>query len=193
MRHQKAGRHLNRTPAHRRALFRNMSCSLILSLKEYEPDAVGKPKVRGRITTTLAKAKELRPLLEKLITLAKKSQAHEDAAEQFATSAARHTAEWKAWRESPRWRDWNKAIAPAVALRRRAFAALRDKEAVRILFADLAPRFRDRDGGYTRVVRLPTFRLGDGGVQAMLEFVGENDRVKTRRRVAPVVTDQPAG
>jgi large subunit ribosomal protein L17 len=193
MRHQKAGRHLNRTPAHRRALFRNLSCSLILSLKEYEPDEVGKPKVAGRITTTLAKAKELRPIFEKLITLAKKSQAHEDAAEQFATSAARHTSEWKAWRESPRWQEWNQAIAPAVSLRRRAFAALRDKEAVRILFADLAPRFRDRNGGYLRVVRLPTYRLGDGGVQAMVEFVGQNDRVKTRRRVAPVVTDDQAG
>ena len=62
------------------------------------------------------------------------------------------------------------------------FALLRDKEAVRILFRDLAPRFRDRAGGYTRVVRLSTCRLGDGGPQAILEFVGENDRVKTRRR-----------
>jgi large subunit ribosomal protein L17 len=189
MRHKKAGRHLNRTPAHRRALFRNQLTSLILSLKEWEEGAVGKPKVKGRIITTLAKAKELRPQIEKLITLAKKSQTHEDAAEQFATSADRNTTEWKEWRKSDRWRQWNQAIAPAVTLRRRAFAALRDKDAVKILFGELAPRFRDRNGGYTRVIRLSEFRLGDAGVKAILEFVGENDRVKTRRRVAPVVTD----
>jgi large subunit ribosomal protein L17 len=191
MRHQRAGRHLNRTPSHRRALFRNQLCSLILSLREWPDEKIpGKPKTPGRIITTLAKAKELRPQLEKLITLAKKSQVHEDAAEQFSTSAARNTPEWKEWRNSPRWRQWNQAIAPAVALRRRAFAALRDKNAVRILFEELAPRFRDRPGGYSRVVRLSTFRLGDAGPQAMLELVGENDRVKTRRRVAPVVTGE---
>lgn len=191
MRHQRAGRHLNRTPSHRRALFRNQLCALILSLREWPDEKIpGKPKVPGRIVTTLAKAKELKPLIEKLITLAKKSQQYEDAAEQFATSAERNTPEWREWRKSPRWNQWNQAIAPAVGLRRRAFAALRDKDAVRILFHELAPRFRDRNGGYTRVVRLPTYRLGDAGVQAMLEFVGENDRVKTRRRVAPVVTSE---
>ncbi len=167
-----------------------MSCSLILSLREYGEKEVGKPKVPGRIITTVAKAKEVRPMIDKLVTLAKKSQAHEDAAEQFATSAERNSPEWKAWRESSRWQQWNQAIAPAVTLRRRAFAALRDKEAVRILFREIAPRFRDRQGGYTRIVRLSTYRLGDAGPQAMLEFVGENDRVKTRKRVAPVVTQE---
>jgi len=191
MRHKVAGRHLNRTPAHRRALFRNQMTSLILTLREWPDEKIpGKPEVAGRIITTLPKAKELRPMIEKLITLAKKSQAYEDAAEQFAIAADRNSPEWKEWRKSPRWVQWNQAIAPAVTLRRRAFAALRDKEAVRLLFNVLAPRFRDRQGGYTRIVRLATFRLGDAGRQAMLEFVGENDRVKTRRRVAPVVTDQ---
>ena len=191
MRHKVAGRHLNRTPAHRRALFRNQMTSLILTLREWPDEKIpGKPEVAGRIITTLPKAKELRPMIEKLITLAKKSQAYEDAAEQFAIAADRNSPEWKEWRKSPRWVQWNQAIAPAVTLRRGAFAALRDKEAVRLLFNVLAPRFRDRQGGYTRIVRLATFRLGDAGRQAMLEFVGENDRVKTRRRVAPVVTDQ---
>jgi len=62
-----------------------------------------------------------------------------------------------------------------------AGAALRmlgDKQAVKILFDDVAPRFADRDGGYTRVLRLAKPRLGDAGVQAILEFVGKNDRVR---------------
>jgi large subunit ribosomal protein L17 len=191
MRHRKRGRTLNRNAAHRRALFRNMATSLILSLEAPE-DAPNKPKVPGRIVTTVEKAKELRPLVEKLITLAKKALPHQDAAEQFATSAARNSTEWKEWRKSDRWKDWVKAIAPAVNYRRRAFAALRDKQAVKILFSTLGPRYRDRQGGYTRVIRLAEFRLGDAGRKAILEFVGERDRLKARRRSAPVVKDAPA-
>lgn len=188
MRHGKRGRYLNRNASHRRAMFRNMACSLILSLDVPE-DAQNKPKVPGRIVTTLEKAKEMRPRIEKLITLAKKSLQHEAAAEQFATSADRNSPEWKEWRNSDRWQQWNKAVIPAVNLRRRAFAELRDKEAVRILFSQLGPRFRDREGGYTRVVRLAEVRLGDAGRRAILEFVGERDRLKARRRQAPVVKD----
>jgi large subunit ribosomal protein L17 len=72
-------------------------------------------------------------------------------------------------------------------MRRRAFADLRDDSAVEILFDDLAARFQDRTGGYTRVVRLARVRLGDAGEQALIEFVGTNDRVKSRKRKAPVV------
>jgi large subunit ribosomal protein L17 len=169
-------------------MFRNMACSLIRSLRPGD-DAPNKPKVSGRIITTVEKAKELRSRIEKLITLAKKAQPHQDAAEQFATSASRNTEEWKAWRHSERWQQWVNAIAPAVTYRRRAFAVLRDKAAVDILFSELAARFRDRPGGYTRVIRLAEFRIGDGGRKAVLEFVGERDRVKARRRQAPVVKD----
>lgn len=187
MRHRMRGRKLGRNASHRKAMFRNMACSLIRSLRFDEEDPE-RPKTPGRIVTTEAKAKELRPYVEKLITLARKSAEHEQRAEQYATSAARNTAEWKQWRDSPEWNEWAQAIAPSVALRRRAFAQLRDTEAVDILFDELADRFRDRPGGYTRVVRLPEVRLGDAGTQALIEFVGERDR-QARKRQAPVIAD----
>ncbi len=183
------GRKLGRNASHRKALLRNLSCSLIRSVR-IDEDETGHPKVAGRIVTTLAKAKEMRPFVEKLVTMARKSLAYRDEAARYATSAERNTAEWKSWRESDQWQNWARAQAPLVALRRRAFAALRDKQAVDILFNELAERFSQRPGGYTRVVRLSTVRLGDAGRQAIIEFVGERDRIKRTKRRAPVVTDE---
>ena len=81
-------------------------------------------------------------------------------------------------------------MAQAVNLRRRAFAVLRDKEAVSILFDDVAPRFVDRTGGYTRIIQLANVRLGDAGTQAILEFVGQNDRIKKKTPASkPVIED----
>jgi large subunit ribosomal protein L17 len=171
-------------------MLRNMAASLIRTLRSEEDDP-NRPVVSGRIVTTLPKAKELRPFVEKLVTLAKKAAPHEARAAEYATDAARHSDEWKAWRASEKWQRWSAAMAPAVACRRRAFAVLRDHEAVSILFAELAERFRDRDGGYTRVVQLAAPRLGDAGRRALIEFVGERDRVK-RRRAAPVVVSSGA-
>ena len=182
------GRKLGRNSSHRKAMFRNMACSLIRSVRVDEDDDQ-RPKVPGRIVTTLAKAKELRPIVEKLATLARKAAPHEERAKEFATSAERNSAEWKSWRESEQWNKWNQAIAPAVTIRRRVFAKLRDNQAVDILFDELAERFEDRPGGYTRVIRLATVRSGDAGKQALVEFVGERDRVRSKRS-APVVTDE---
>ena len=72
------------------------------------------------------------------------------------------------------------AMAPAVFARRRLIQLLCDKQAVQILFDELAERFEDRPGGYTRIMRLATPRLGDNGPRAILEFVGRNDRVVVR-------------
>ena len=190
MRHRMKGRKLGRNSSHRKALFKNMAASLILSARPDE-DADGAPKVPGRIVTTLAKAKELRPQVEKLVTMARKARVHETEAAQHGTKAARGTSEWKTWREGEEWRKWAVAKAPAIAFRRRAFAVLRSKEAVDILFDELAARFENRQGGYTRIVRLPSRRLGDAGQKAILEFTGERDRPRAARK-APVVKRKSA-
>ena len=116
MRHRKSGRHLNRTSAHRKAMFSNMAASLI----EHEI-----------IKTTVPKAKELRRVAEPLITLAKED---------------------------------------TVANRRLAFARLRSKAAVGKLFSELGPRFQDRPGGYTRILKAG-YRSGDAAPIAYIELV----------------------
>lgn len=116
MRHRHGLRKLNRTSSHRLAMFRNMSVSLI----EHEA-----------IKTTLPKAKELRRVIEPLITLAKN---------------------------------------PTLANRRLAFARLRDRDAVTKLFDVLGPRFQERNGGYTRVLKMG-FRQGDNAPMAYMELV----------------------
>lgn len=127
MRHQIAGRALSRTSSHRAALMKNLAGSLI----RYEA-----------IETTLPKAKELRSVAEKLITMGKKG---------------------------------------TLASRRRAFDLLRDRTLVKKLFDELAPRFQERNGGYTRIVRTRN-RPGDGAVMAMIEYldrkVGAVEEVK---------------
>ena len=185
MRHRNKGRKLGRNPNHQRALLRNLASALFLTERDAEFDD-NKPKVKGRIVTTIAKAKEVRPLVEKCITIARRSIPAQEAAAQLGTSAERGSQEWKSWRTSDQWSAWNEAMAPAVAARRRCLQLLGDKQAVSILFAEIAPRFVDRPGGYTRIVRLAQPRLGDAGTQAILEFVGVRDRVVQRSR-APLV------
>jgi len=107
-----------------------------------------------------------------------------DEAKQFGTDAARNSEAWKTWRKSEKHKQWVQAMAPVVNARRRAIQMLGDKQAVRILFNDVAPRFADRPGGYTRVVRLAQPRLGDAGTRAILEFVGVRDRV-TQKAAKP--------
>lgn len=160
-------------------MFRNLASSLFLTERDAELED-NQPKVKGRVVTTLEKAKEARPLVERCITIARHALVHQDAAAKFATRAERGSEEWKRWRTSEEWRQWAQAMSPVVAARRRCLRMLGDKQAVRILFSVVGPRFADRNGGYTRVLRLPKPRLGDAGTRAILEFVGVRDRVIAR-------------
>jgi large subunit ribosomal protein L17 len=191
MRHRKKGRKLGRSPSHQRALLRSLASALFLTERDAEFDD-NKPKVKGRIITTITKAKEVRPLVEKCVTVARRGLVAQDAAGEFGTNADRGSDAWKTWRKSEKWGKWNQSIAPAVAARRRCLQLLGDKGAVRVLFDEVAPRFADRPGGYTRILRLAKPRLGDAGTRAILEFVGVRDRV-VERSVRPTFEgDAPA-
>jgi large subunit ribosomal protein L17 len=179
MRHRRRGRKLGRNPNHQRALLRNLAAALILTERDAEDDD-NQPKVKGRIVTTLPKAKEVRPLVESCVTIACKALPHQAAAADLGPGAERDSQAWKTWRTSERWNQWNQAMAPVVAARRRLLRLLGDKQAVRVLIETVAPRFVERPGGYTRILRLAKPRLGDAGVRAILEFVGVRDRVATR-------------
>ncbi len=186
MRHRRRGRILGRNPSHRRAMLRNLASSLFLT--ENDTDDDNQPKVKGRVITTLQKAKEVRPLVERCITIARRGLTAMDEAKQFAPDAERHSEPWRAWRQSDQWKQWAAAMAPAVTARRRVLQLLGDKIAVRVLFEEVAPRFVDRPGGYTRIVRLAKPRLGDAGTRAILEFVGVRDRAR-QKSVAPAFDD----
>jgi large subunit ribosomal protein L17 len=116
MRHHRAGKKLGRDSAHRKALYANLAGSLI---------------EHGRIKTTEAKAKAVKPFAEQMITLGKRGD---------------------------------------LAARRQAIAELRSQDVVHQLFADVAPRFADRPGGYTRIVKLGP-RVGDAAEMVYLELV----------------------
>jgi len=135
MRHRKHNHQLGVKTAHRISLLANLSSSLIEN---------------GRIKTTLAKARALRPSIEKAITLAKKAHATDDAAKK-------------------------------VHYRRLAIARLRNKDAVKKLFDELVEQFVNRNGGYTRIYKLALPRLGDAAEMALIEFVEEAPKKKSKK------------
>ncbi len=171
MRHRRKGRVLGRSPSHQRALLRNLASALMLTEQEVEAGEPGAAKVKGRIITTLPKAKEVRPLVERCVTIARRGLAAASTAQAHATSAERGSVAWKEWRNGLQWRAWAQAMAPAVKARRRVIQLLGDKRAASIVFEVIAPRFTNRPGGYTRILKLAKPRLGDAGDRAILEFV----------------------
>lgn len=190
MRHRRKGRKLGRNPSHQRALLRNLATALFLTEGDTYFDETQKPKVRGRIITTLAKAKEVRPLVEKCISIACRVLPDHRRAEKLRPTVERYSEGWRAWRHSPQWVEWAQAMAPVVAARRRVLRLLGSKEAVRILFDKLAERFEERRGGYTRIVRLAQPRRGDSAPRAILEFVGVRDRVRVAAP-RPILETEP--
>jgi large subunit ribosomal protein L17 len=191
MRHRRKGRVLGRSPSHQRALLRNLASALFITERDAE-DEENAPKTKGRIVTTLQKAKEVRPLVERCITIAIRSLKHAEAAQPHSPPTGvedrvdRNSQAYRDWRNGGDYGRWRAAMAPVVTARRRVFALLRDHQATRICFDEVAPRFVGRPGGYTRIIRLAKPRLGDAGTRALLEFVGVNDRV-VQRAQAPQV------
>ncbi|MDO4587450.1 MAG: L17 family ribosomal protein [Planctomycetia bacterium] len=178
MRHRKIGRILGRNPNHQRALLRNLAIALILTEREVEAFDTKEqaPKVPGRIITTLTKAKEMRPFVEKCVTLAIKAQEYIRAAKSLECKSEKNSADWKEWRNGEGWKEWQKVACKSLAYRRRALQLIGSKEAVQLLFDKIGPRFEDRNGGYTRILKLANPRLGDAGKRAIIEFVGVRDR-----------------
>lgn len=138
MRHGMNGRKLNRTTSHRKAMFSNMANALL----KHE-----------QITTTLPKAKDLRPIVEKLITLGKKG---------------------------------------GLANRRLAFARLRDDVIVAKLFSALAERYKDRQGGYVRILKAG-FRYGDAAPMAVIELVDRDEDAKGQDSGPVIIADETEG
>lgn len=195
MRHRRKGRKLGRNPKHQRALLRSLASALFLTERDVEDiryiKLESEPTVKGRIITTISKAKEVRPLVEKCITIARKGLKAAEEAAQYGTDADQGSDQYKSWRESEKWSQWNAAMAPALAARRRCLQLLGDKNAVTVLFEEVAGRFMERPGGYTRIVRLANPRLGDNATRAILEFVGVRDRV-VQKSEKPAFDDAPA-
>ncbi|MDR0337000.1 MAG: bL17 family ribosomal protein, partial [Planctomycetaceae bacterium] len=127
MRHLKKGRKLGRNPSHQRALLKNLIIAILKTETDDTEGAENAAKNPGRIITTLPKAKEVRPLLEKCVTIAKKAQFHLREAKEFEVTAERGTEEWRNWRNSEQWQKWNHAIAPALAARRRLLKLIGNK------------------------------------------------------------------
>jgi large subunit ribosomal protein L17 len=153
---------------------KNLCRALVLTCDD---TAKIRAKASGRIKTTLAKAKEVRPFVEKMVTTAVKAMKARDEAAKLASSHARGSDEYKTWRASEAGQAWLAAQAKYIHRRRQLFDALRSNQAVTLLINKVAPRFVDRPGGYTRVVRIAKPRLADAAPMAYLEFVSEATRL----------------
>ena len=178
MRHRKRGRKLGRNASHRKAMFRNMANSLF----EHE-----------KIVTTVAKAKELRPFAEKCITLARKGA-------QVNVEAAKLREKAAALPKDSKEREtalavWRIANAPVLHARRMLISRLGNHRIsgddnhdtiIQKLIKTIGPRFADRAGGYTRILRLTKRRLGDASHTALISLVTTEGDSPRRRRAKEV-------
>ncbi len=167
MRHRNRGRKLNRNASHRRALMRNLARALILSKG-------------GRIITTTGKAKEARPFVEKLVTLARAGDEtsrrravallgeHRPSALRAGGADAKGAAKWLRIPAKPRGavdrKAWRRKGLPLLPAENPVVAVDR-------LFSEIGPKFKARAGGYTRILKLGEHRLGDNAEEVLLEFV----------------------
>ena len=182
MRHRKRGRRLGRSSSHRKAMYRNMASSLFLTYRGEEVAEVygyERKQPAGRIVTTLEKAKEVRSLVEKCITIARKAKPHREASEAIVSpdKFGKGAESFSKKREPELWAQWSDARAPYVTAQRRCFQLLGSREAVALLFDVVVDEIGERTHGYTRIVRLATPRLGDAGTRAILEVV-QDDKVR---------------
>lgn len=179
MRHGVAGRHLSRTTAHHTAMRRNMAQSLFQF---------------GQIETTISKAKELRPFVERLITLARKGtlQARQRLVAELGDRAIIDRDQQEAY-DAMSDAQRNKVLFARTGRRHRTGnvpAAYNKKKftfvaqsVINKLIVDIGPRYADRNGGYTRIIRLAKRRIGDNSDLAILQLVGGDEpAAKTERR-----------
>lgn len=157
MRHRNAGRTLSRSASHRLALFRNLTRALV----EHE-----------RITTTVPKAKELRPFVERIITIAKRGVASGDPIKTL------HARRLVIARLGP--------VAKVELLDVKGEPT--GKTLLKKIFDDLAIRYADRPGGYTRILKLHKRRLGDAGPTAIIELLKQGEVKAAKRSAAPATT-----
>lgn len=173
MRHRKAGFKLNRTTAHRTAMLRNLAASLF---------------EHGQVVTTLPKAKAVQPFVEKIVTKAKRGDMH--ARRQVIATLGRDRLAFD-WRylpknatEEERQHHQERSesaqqffdLPPAELTERNRYGELRSApRLVRHIFENVAPRFTERQGGYTRIVKLGRHRIGDATELVLLQFVGAEE------------------
>ena len=188
MRHRKAGYKLGRTTAHRTATLRNLAAGLF---------------EHGQITTTVPRAKAVQPFVEKIITLAKRGDLHSRRLVIAKMGWNRTAFEWLLLPPNPtesekkgRQNRIDRAseffnIPDEDQVRRNRYGELtKAPKLVSHIFDNVAPRYADRPGGYTRIIKLDKSRLGDGGDLCVLQLVGAEEgpelggRLSTRRRTA---------
>ena len=184
MRHRVYGRHLNRTSAHRRAMFRNLAAALF---------------EHGEIRTTPAKAKAVQPFVERLVTIAKKAAEGDNAGRLSARRRLesllndRRIHGWVADSNVPddkKHNDYFELPDPEDIKLNRYGELKKSPRLIQHLISVIGPMFADRNGGYTRIVKLDAHRLGDGTDYVILQLVGLEEgpqisgRKSTRRAIA---------